>query len=242
MNTLWNKVAEQMTDAAGDSKSDFSVRKGQRPLKMPKGYDFSVRNVNWKDYSKDFILRTDAVWEKTKLQDYFYSLYKNMAFNERTNQYYVTDLRIVPLPTNVADHMEDWEVFKGYSEIDGCLWQFKPGPKVVAPQSFSHYVADKEGDSWYICHISFEQWMSCNERSEVPLEEAILYNDGFWKYPCFHEASKLFEYCGPDLFEMMFELYRHRIMGVTDKAPSYARMHLFNDPLNSIRHEKQLHY
>lgn len=41
--------------------------------KMPADYDFSHKGiinfiqylgVNWKDYEKDFSLRTDAVWEK----------------------------------------------------------------------------------------------------------------------------------------------------------------------------------
>ena len=48
------------------------VRKNRRPLKMPKNYDFGVRNVNWNDYKDDYILRTDAVWEKSKLLDIFY--------------------------------------------------------------------------------------------------------------------------------------------------------------------------
>ena len=42
-----------------------TVAKGKRPLKMPKNYDFSVRNVKWREYEKDYILRTDAVWEKS---------------------------------------------------------------------------------------------------------------------------------------------------------------------------------
>jgi hypothetical protein len=33
-------------------------------FKAPEDYDFSNKGINWKDYSKDFILRTDAVWEK----------------------------------------------------------------------------------------------------------------------------------------------------------------------------------
>ena len=43
---------------------------------MPKNYDFSVRNVDWKQYENDFILRTDAVWERSKLLDIFYTNYK----------------------------------------------------------------------------------------------------------------------------------------------------------------------
>lgn len=52
------------------------VGKDRRPLKMPKDYDFSVRNVDWKEYEKDFLLRTDAVWERSKLLDIFYTHYK----------------------------------------------------------------------------------------------------------------------------------------------------------------------
>ena len=46
------------------------------PLKMPENYDFNQRKINWKKYDQDYLLRTDAVWEKTKLYSYFYSLYK----------------------------------------------------------------------------------------------------------------------------------------------------------------------
>lgn len=48
---------------------------------MPKNYDFSVRNVDWRQYEKDFILRTDAVWEKSKLLDIFYTMYKVITFH-----------------------------------------------------------------------------------------------------------------------------------------------------------------
>ena len=68
--------------------------KGQRPLKMPKGYDFSVRNVNWDDYKKDYILRTDAVWEKSKLLDMFQSHYKSQfSYDEVNNRYMVANIR-----------------------------------------------------------------------------------------------------------------------------------------------------
>jgi len=47
-----------------------------RSLTMPENYDFSQRKINWKSYARDYILRTDAVWEKHKLFAYFYSVYK----------------------------------------------------------------------------------------------------------------------------------------------------------------------
>jgi hypothetical protein len=51
----------------------------ERPLTMPENYDFSQRKVDWKSYKNDYILRTDAVWEKAKLFAYFYSLYKSVG-------------------------------------------------------------------------------------------------------------------------------------------------------------------
>lgn len=52
------------------------ARVDEKPLKMPEGYDFSTKNVDWGKYKQDYLLRTDAVWEKSKLMAYFYSVYK----------------------------------------------------------------------------------------------------------------------------------------------------------------------
>lgn len=57
---------------------------------MPKNYDFSVRNVNWKQYENDFILRTDAVWEKSKLLDIFYTHYKVLKIHFHHNKLIVS--------------------------------------------------------------------------------------------------------------------------------------------------------
>ena len=40
-------------------------------IRIPKGYDFSNKYFSEGDYKGDYILRTDAVWEKTKLKDWF---------------------------------------------------------------------------------------------------------------------------------------------------------------------------
>src|SRR5450830_957023 len=105
----------------GKPKQD--VQKGKRPLKMPKNYDFSVRNVNWADYSKDFLLRTDAIWERNKLFDIFYSEYKaRFLYDNVNNRYMIANIRMMPLPTNEPEHLEDWRPFMGYTDHDGCVW------------------------------------------------------------------------------------------------------------------------
>ena len=137
-------------------KESFDRLKGERPLKMPKNYDFSVRNVKWDAYKNDFILRTDAVWEKSKLMDIFYTVYKSkFLYDDITNRYLTADIRNMPLPTTEPEALEEWRVFNGYTDIDGCIWQFKYGPMVQRPNTLSKFVADKEGDTWYICFLSF---------------------------------------------------------------------------------------
>ena len=107
----------------------FKVSKKQLPftLKMTEGfqkrYDFDFRNVNWNDYKDDFILRTDAVWEKSKLLDIFYTHYKSkFIYSSVNNTYQIANIRMMPAPTNEAEHFEDWRPFNGYTDVDGCVW------------------------------------------------------------------------------------------------------------------------
>lgn len=210
---------------------------------MPKNYDFSVRHVNWRAYAKDFLLRTDAVWERTKLFDTFYTTYKSQfVYDNVNNKYMVTDIRMMPLPTNEAEHMEDWRPFYGFNDIDGCVWQFRIGPVVQSPTSISRFVADKEGDSWYLCFLTFQKYMLCNERSPVKVDEANLYNKGFWNYPCYDEVEGMLDHCGADLFEPLFELYRVRLMNGSMKPQSYARLNTFVDGYGTLADRKVLHF
>ncbi len=66
--------------------------------------------------------------------------------------------------------------------------------------------------------------MLCNERSPVKLDEANIYNKGFWDYPCYDEVEKTLEECGSDLFEPLFEVYKVRLMSGTSKPQNYSRL------------------
>lgn len=89
---------------------------------MPKNYDFSVRNVDWRQYENDFLLRTDAVWERSKLLDVFYTHYKSQfVYDKISNKYMIANIRQMPLPTNEPEHFEDWRPFMGYTDVDGCV-------------------------------------------------------------------------------------------------------------------------
>ena len=220
-NSAFDTIIDFVHD--GIQKKDAALaainQKAKRPLKMPKNYDFSVRNVDWNQYKDDFILRTDAVWERSKLLDLFYTHYKSkFLYDPQNNKYMIANIRQMPMPTNEPEHFEDWRPFMGYADIDGCVWQFKVGPYLQKPSTISKFVADKEGDAWYLCFLSFQKFMMCNERSPIKIDEAHLSNNGFFEYPCFDQFESILDYCGSDLFEPMFEMYKVRLMQGTQKT------------------------
>ena len=92
------------------------------------------------------------------------------------------------------------------------------------PSTISHALADKEGDSWYLCHLSFQKFMMCNERSPVKIDEAHIHNNGFWEYPCYDQFEGILDICGSDLFEPLFEMYKVRLMSGTMKPQGFTRL------------------
>jgi len=66
--------------------------------------------------------------------DIFYTIYKSkIIYDKYNNRYQVSDIRNMPLPTTEPEHLDEWRPFMGFSNIDGCVWQFKVGPKVQKP-------------------------------------------------------------------------------------------------------------
>ena len=84
--------------------------------------------------------------------------------------------------------------------------------------------------------------MMCNERSPVKLDEANLYNKGFWEYPCYDEIERLLDICGGDLFEPLFEVYKVRLMSGTNKAQQFSRLQTNIDPYGTLSDRKTLHF
>ena len=84
--------------------------------------------------------------------------------------------------------------------------------------------------------------MVCNEKSPVKLDEVNMYNQSFFDYECYEEFGKLFDTCGSDLFEPLWEMYKVRLLNSKTKGPSYARNQTFLDPLNGAPDRKNLYY
>ena len=93
-----------------------------------------------------------------------------------------------------------------------------------------------------MCFLSYNKFMLCNERSPVKIDEAYLFNNGFWDYPCYDQFEGVFDNCGSDLFEPMFEMYKVRLMSGTQKPQGYTRLQQFPDQYGSFKDRKVLHY
>ena len=50
--------------------------------------EVNSQDKNWDEFKHDFKLRTDAVWEKEKLRDWFRLFYKNFLFDYKLKQYF----------------------------------------------------------------------------------------------------------------------------------------------------------
>ena len=245
MSSIYDLMVERFNNKVEkpDAQRALNEKRGQRPLKMPKNYDFSVRNTQWSEYDRDFILRTDAVWEKSQLYDVFYTIYKSkFLYDNFNNRYLIANIRMMPMPTTEPEVLEDWTPFMGFSDIDGCVWQFKVGPMVQTPTQLSRFIADKEGDSWYMCFMSFQKFMLCNDRSPIKLDEANLYNKGFFNYPCYDEIEGIMDHCGADLYEPLFELYRSRLLSGQQKPQGVNRLQTHMDAYGTTADRKVLHY
>ncbi len=90
--------------------------------------------------------------------------------------------------------------------------------------------------------MNFQKFMLCNDKSPIKLEEAHLMNGGFREYPCFEDIMSMFDNCGGDLMEPLFEMYRVRIRSGQLKPPAYTRLQTFPDKYNDISDGKVLHF
>ena len=50
MDMFHDSIEKKAGEGATTGSEATNVARGKRPLKMPKNYDFSVRNVDWKEY------------------------------------------------------------------------------------------------------------------------------------------------------------------------------------------------
>lgn len=129
--------------------------------KMPNDYDFSTFGKDWSAYKSFYRLRTDAVWEKWKLYQYFRSFYKKMFFDLRDSKYYY----VQPLTRGEAMDSGLFEEslipYEGITPSGGTnAFEVAAGarrpPEVSSQTNFLHQ------DYYELCTLRFEHYNRCD--------------------------------------------------------------------------------
>jgi hypothetical protein len=177
--------------------------------KMPKDYDFSSNGVDFSDYSKYFRLRTDAVWEKEKLRDYFRLFNKIFYFdNESKNYFMVPPAEISQylwhLPTLLNTAVE----YKGLSRT-GMTNSFVYGDAPFKAQKTTMMGNYAKQDYYELCAYRFDKWHECD--SGYSFKDKIKMAENYQDYPCFDMFYEAQHSCSDQIFDFMLELSASRM-------------------------------
>ena len=204
-------------------------------LNMPKSYDFSTKSIDWNKYKPYYLLRTDAVWEKSKLYQYFYSLYKAPLYFNKDKYYRISELfqyesilhqrggklTYDEIGENATHHKEA----RPYNIVtDGGLFEFDIVSNKQFARKTSNFMGDWAKDTTLLCMIKFMKWMKCNEKSNYKISNLHEYAESIVKYDCFEELQDITEHCIMYHWKVMFEMYYFRVYNDYTKFRSAQRM------------------
>ena len=130
--------------------------------KMPKNYNFDTKKKNWAEYENDFLLRTDAVWEKEQLKDYFRLYSKCFYFDTVKKQYSVMepeDTYTILYESWALDEMVQHPGFTPTGRTNCFQVGVPPRDEVHVP--FATF--QQHEDSFNLCTLRFDKWFKCDQ-------------------------------------------------------------------------------
>jgi len=223
-------------------------------LKMPQNYNFDTRKTDWSKYKPYYLLRTDAVWEKSKLYQYFYSQLKAPLYFNNNQYYLISEVwnyqrllhKIGPPVTydEIGESSENHKVAVLYNEaVNGGIFTQDIHSLKNTPRKTSQFLGDWGKETTLLCMIKFHKWMRCNEKSEYKLSSVNTNNpENFYKYDCFEELKELNEHCINYHFKVMFEMYYFRVYNDSMKNSSQHKVFRLQDIAKRPTSSRVLYY
>jgi len=175
--------------------------------KMPANYDFSTKKFNWKEYDNDYLLRTDAVWEKEKLKTYFLNYMKVFYFDKTLKKYQFWEPEDIYTIMFEGWALEDIYGYDGYSPTGRTnSFQVGSGPKQRVITSVQTEAIQQ--DYYTLCALRFERWFRCDL---VYYDERDKYDYNadpktYRHYPCYRHFYEAQYACTDDFFDFLMEL------------------------------------
>lgn len=164
-------------------------------MKYDPSYDFSNKGVDWEEYQREARLRTDAVWERQKLKDYFRLFYKIFFWDPKTEKYYIA------MPNHKNYNSPDGWRFKAHNGYGATgrsdSFQRAKGNEFEAA-SVSVNSLDSVRDKNALCYVRFRNYRKCEGDTLLPQVYEEPNEDGTPEkvnMKCYGEMLDLMEYC-----------------------------------------------
>lgn len=133
-------------------------------MKYTPSYNFSNDGVDWDEYSKEVRIRTDALWERGKLKDYFRLFYKIFHWDPKSKEYYIA----TPLHSNY-NAPDEWrfKIFRGYNPTGKTNSYQQGGGVEYASRTVSIAATDTLRDKNILCYYRFRSFKKCEGNTSL---------------------------------------------------------------------------
>ena len=177
-------------------------------IKYDPKYDFSNKGIDWEEYEREARLRTDAIWERKKLKDYFRIFYKVFFWDPKTEKYYIT----MPLHTfgNGTDgwRIKEFECYNPTGKTNSFQkargWEY---PSRTIGLNHSDSIRDKNA----LCYYRFRAYKKCEGNT---LYSKIMEMDNEYGYEkvnlsCYQEMMEMVDSCSATQLNWLADLWHH---------------------------------
>ena len=180
--------------------------------KMPENYNFSTRNVDWSAYHPYFRLRTDAVWEKSKLFQWFRAFYKkHLYFNHDEKQYYYVAMMDQADMIDPTTFEMNSTPYMGFSE-SGATRDFQMATLRRNSEKIDSQAFALNSNTDEMCSYKFDKWSECDVANNRD-RGAIARN--FQTYPCYEHFYEANYACSDELIQFLSEMHYYRLTNMT---------------------------
>lgn len=174
-------------------------------------YDFSNKGVDWEGYENEVRLRTDAVWERAKLKDYFRLFYKVFYWDPDTENYFIAG----PMHTFGAS-TDEWRVREhyGYNPTGRTTAYQRTKGWEYPSRSISVNAADTIRDKNVLCYARFRSYKKCEGNSLLfkIWEQDTEYGPEKVNLACYSEMMEMMEYCSAKQLNWLADLWHHMML------------------------------
>ena len=180
-------------------------------MKYNPNYDFSNKGVDWEGYEKEVRLRTDAVWERTKLKDYFRLFFKIFYWDPKSEKYYIT------LPMHqFGNGTDEWRIREhyGYNPTGKTTsFQFARGWEYPA-RSISVNAAETIRDRNVLCYARFRNYKKCEGNTLINKiwETDNEYGPEKVNLACYAEMMEMMDNCSAKQMNWLADLWHHMML------------------------------